>query len=218
MMKTQVMGKRPYQQTRRAEASQATRQRILGAARDQLVSGDDFTVEAVAARAGVSRVTVYAQFGGRDALREAVFDYLGTTGGLAEIPSAFAQADPLEGIGRVIDIFCSFYATHRIVLRRLHALAALATGDGEHVADRNARRRQILTVLLTRVAQLPTHGRLDVQMTAATLHALTSFEFYDQLAANSAAGLDPAHSVRALAAAVLRGWQTASAGDVPPEG
>ena len=217
MMKMQVMEKRPYRQTRRAQAVEATRQRILEAARDQLVSGDDFTVEAVAARAGVSRVTVYAQFGGRDALREAVFDYLGATGGLAEIASAFAQADPLEGIGRVIDIFCSFYATHRIVLRRLHALATLAAGGGQQLRDRDARRRQILTVLLTRAAQLPTHRRLDVQMTAATLHALTSFEFYDQLAANSAAGIDPAHSVRALAGAVLQGWQTTCTREVPPE-
>jgi len=216
MMKMQVMEKRPYRQTRRAEASKATRQRTVEAARDQLVSGDDFTVEAVAARAGVSRVTVYAQFGGRDALREAVFDHLGATGGLAEIASAFAQADPLEGIGRVIDIFCGFYATHRIVLRRLHALAAVAAGDTDGLVDRNARRRQILTVLLTRVAQLPTYRGLDVETAAATLHALASFEFYDQLAANSAADIEPAHCIRALAAAVLREWQTACAPESPP--
>lgn len=215
-MKMQVMETRPYRQTRRAQSVEETRRRILEAARDQLVSGDDFTVEAVAARSGVSRVTVYAQVGGRDALREAVFDHLGATGGLAEISSAFAQADPVEGIGRVIDIFCGFYATYRIVLRRLHALAALAAGDGEPLGDRNARRRQILTVLLTRVAHLPAYRQLDVEMTAATLHALTSFELYDQLAAVSAAGIDPAQRIRALAAAVLREGQTACAPEAPP--
>jgi AcrR family transcriptional regulator len=216
MMKVQVMEKRPYRQTRRAQAVETTRQRIVEAARDQLVSGADFTVEAVAARAGVSRVTVYDQFGNRGALREAVFDHLGATGGLNEISSAFALADPVDGIGRVIEIFCTFYATHRIVLRRLHALAALA-GDGEQLMDRNARRRQILTVLLTRVTQLPTYRRLDVETTAIILQALTSFEFYDQLDADSAADIDPARCLRALAAAVLRDGQTAGTREAPPE-
>jgi AcrR family transcriptional regulator len=204
MMKMQGMEKRPYRQTRRAEASQATRQRILEAARDQLTSGDDFTVEAVAARAGVSRVTVYSQFGGRDSLREAVFDHLGATGGLADIALAFTDVDPVEGIGQVVDIFCRFYATHRLVLRRLHALAALADGDVEGLTDRDARRRQILAALLTRVAQLPRYRELDVEQTAAILHALTSFAFYDQLAMRGAAGIEPAHCIRHLAGAVLR--------------
>lgn len=212
----QVMEKRPYRQTRRARATEETRQRIVEAARDQLVSGDDFTVEAVAARAGVSRVTVYAQFGGRDALREAVFDHLGATGGLSEIATAFAEADPVEGIGRVIDIFCGFYATHRIVLRRLHALSALADQDGERLGDRNARRQQILTVLLTRVVGLPAYRGLNVQLTAATLQALTSFEFYDQLAASSAGEINPAQCVRALATAVLHESGTAYAPESSP--
>ncbi len=215
MMKMQIMEKRPYRQTGRAEASQATRRRIVEAARDQLLSGGDFTVESVAARAGVSRVTVYAQLGGRDALREAVFDHLGATGGLTEISSAFTEADPLEGIGRIVDIFCGFYATHRIVLRRLHALAAFAARDGEGLMDRNARRREILAALLTRAAQLPTYRGLDLQPTVAILHALTSFEFYDQLAANSAADIDPAQCIRALAAAVLREWEIARPPGLP---
>jgi AcrR family transcriptional regulator len=207
----QVVEKRPYRQTRRAQAVEETRQRIVEAARDQLVRGDNFTVEAVAARAGVSRVTVYAQYGSRDALREAVFDHLGATGGLSEIATAFGEADPVAGIGRVIDIFCGFYETHRIVLRRLHAFSMLVDRDGEQLVDRNARRQQILTVLLTRVVGLPAYRGLDVQLTAATLHALTSFEFYDQLAAGSAAGINPAQCVRALATAVLHEWETACA-------
>jgi AcrR family transcriptional regulator len=211
MMKLQTMDKRPYRQSRRAEAAEATRRRILEAALEQLVSGDDFTVEAVATRAGVSRVTVYAQFGGRDVLREAVLDHIAATGGLGEIASAFTLADPLEGIGRVIDIFCRFYATHRTVLRRLHALAALSAGDGERPADRNARRQQILTVLLTRLVQLPAHRQLDIETTAATLQALTSFEFYDQLASASPAGVDPTHTIRALATAVLQEGQASRA-------
>jgi AcrR family transcriptional regulator len=198
------MGRRSYRQTRRADAAEATRQRILHAAREQLMSGSGFTIEAVAQRAQVSRVTVYAQFGSRDALREAVFDNLAETGGLAEIPSIFAEDDPMEGIGRLIDIFCGFYATHRPVLRRLHALAALAASEGEQPADRNGRRRQILTTLLSQATQLSDYGGLNVETTVDILQALTSFEFYDQLAAGDAAGIDPAQHIRELARALLK--------------
>jgi AcrR family transcriptional regulator len=199
----QAMGKRPYRQTRRAAATETTRQRILAAARDQLVSGEDFTIEAVAARAEVSRVTVYTQFGGRDALREAVFDHLAETGGLDAIPSVFAEPDPIEGIGRLIDIFCGFYATHRLVLRRLNALAALAVGDGQRPPDRNRRRRQILTVLLSRAVQLPEYCGLDVEPAVGVLQALTSFELYDRLA-DEVTETDLARYIRLLASAVLR--------------
>lgn len=202
-MNMQVMEKRPYHQTSRADAAEATRRHILDAARDQLTSGEDFTIGAVAARASVSRVTVYTQFGNRDALREAVFDHLAETGGLTDIPSIFAEADPLAGIGRLIDVFCDFYASHRTVLRRLNAFAALAAGDRERPPDRNLRRRQILTILLARAAELPQYRGLDVEATSAVLQALTSFEFYDQLAGEMA-GADLSGYIRRLAAALLR--------------
>lgn len=173
---------RPYRQTRRAESSEATRQRIIAAARDQLLSGEDFTVEAVAARARVSRMTVYAQIGGRDSLREAVFDHLAATGGLDDIPQVFGARHPAAALDRLVEIFCGFYATHRPVLRRLNALAALAAGTAGRLPDRNQRRRQILGALLARAAELPDYQGVDVEASAAMLQALTSFEFYDQLA------------------------------------
>ncbi|MBV9279731.1 MAG: TetR/AcrR family transcriptional regulator [Chloroflexi bacterium] len=197
------MEKRPYRQTRRAEATEATRQRILAAARDQLVSGEDFTIEAVADCAGVSRVTVYAQFGSRDALREAVYDHLAATGGLDATPSIFAEPDPIQGIDRLIDIFCGFYTTHRFVLRRLNALAALAAGDGDRPPDRNRRRRHILTVLLSHVAQLPAYRGLDVESAAGVLQALTSFEFYDRLADETTED-ETVRCIRQLALVALR--------------
>jgi AcrR family transcriptional regulator len=202
-MTTATRPYRPYRQTRRAATTAATRERVLEAAREQLLGDEPFTINAVSRRAGVARVTVYDQFGDRDRLREAVFDHLATTGGLTRIPSAFAATDPAEGIGRLAEVFCDFYATHRTVIRRLHALSALRAGDGELPGDRNRRRRHILVVLLRRLARLPQFQGLDVEGTAITLHALTSFEFYDQLA-SSDPRTPPAMRIRLLIAAVLR--------------
>jgi AcrR family transcriptional regulator len=193
---------RPYRQTRRAEAAAATRRGVVYAGRAQLLSGDRFTIEAVARRAGVSRVTVYNLFGDRDRLREAIYDDLATTGGLDRIPEAFAAASPADGIARLVEIFCGFYAAHRTILRRLNALAALAAGSGQRPLGRNRRRRHILSLLVGRAAARPEHEGLDVEAATGRLLALTSFEFYDQLAACDP-GTPPASVIRPLALALL---------------
>ena len=68
------MPSRPYELKRRAASMEERRGRIVAAAREELISGGRFTLEAVAERAKVSRVTLYAQFGDRlpAALRDAV--------------------------------------------------------------------------------------------------------------------------------------------------
>src|ERR1700689_329579 len=120
------MSSRPYELKRRAAAMGERRGRIVAAAREELVSGRRFTLEAVAERARGSRVTVYAQFGDRDALLEAVYDDLPASGGLQRIPDAFSTEDPLDGIGVLVTVFCHFYSMHRDVLRRLGALSVLS--------------------------------------------------------------------------------------------
>src|SRR5215472_4281934 len=135
------MAARPYQQTRRAENVGATRQRIVAAALDQLVGGERFSIDAVARRAGVTRATVYSQFGGGDELREAVYDHLAETGGLTALPAAFSAANAADGLRILIEIFCGFYATHRTALRRLNALSMLADDEHDRHHGRNERRR-----------------------------------------------------------------------------
>ena len=71
------MERRTYRLGRRQESTDRTRAAILGAARDVLigVSGSGvFNIGAVAVRAGVSRITVYNQFGSRAGLLRALAD------------------------------------------------------------------------------------------------------------------------------------------------
>jgi len=167
------------------------RARIVAAAIEELISGRRFTLEAVAKRAGVSRVTVYAQFGDRDALLEAVYDDLAASGGLQRIPDIFATEDLAKGLDVLVSVFCRFYSVHRGVLRRLGALSVLSDDDHATHESRNARRHQIIGVLLGRAG-------LDDKRLNDRLQALTSFAFVDELAGPERTPDDVAAEVRAL--------------------
>jgi AcrR family transcriptional regulator len=202
------MPSRPYELKRRAEARDERRSRIVAAAREELLDGGRFSLEAVAERAAVSRVTVYAQFGDRDTLLEAVYDDLAASGGLQRIPEAFAVDDPIAGLGAIVEVFCHFYSVHRDVIRRLQALAVLSDDERSIHANRNSRRRHILGVLL---------GRAGVEDDALvdTLQALTSFAFVDELAgADRAPDAVAGEVTRLLVAAVTAGRQPTWPGKV----
>ena len=78
------MTPRPYRSGLRAKAALVRQQRILDAAIGVLrgAGAGGFSLESVARAAGVTRLTVYNQFGSRRALLEAVFDARAETGGL----------------------------------------------------------------------------------------------------------------------------------------
>jgi AcrR family transcriptional regulator len=181
------------------------RGRVVVAAREELVSGRRFSLEAVAERAGVSRVTVYAQFGDRDALLEAVYDDLAASGGLQHLPEAFMTVDDAAALDSFVRIFCRFYAVHRGVIRRLHAISVVRTVDESTTRDRNPRRRLGLRVLLNRMG-------VDDDRVLQTLQALTSFAFVDELAGPGRTPDDVASEVSALVAHVVAQVRSESGG------
>jgi len=69
--------RRPYRSTLRAEQARATRRAIVGAARELFVEvgWSRTTIDAVAARAGVSRKTVFTSVGGKAALLKTALDW-----------------------------------------------------------------------------------------------------------------------------------------------
>lgn len=172
------------------------RARIIAAAREELVTAPRFTLEAVAERSGVSRVTVYAQFGDRDTLLEIVYDDLAASGGLDRIPEAFAASGQAAALDIVVDVFCHFYTVHRDVIRRLHALRAVGAGAISGQSDRNERRRQLLSALLSR-------SGVDDPQLVNTLQALTSFAFVNELAGDERTPDDVAGDVRKLVSSAI---------------
>jgi len=171
---------RRYTLGRRQAAVDETRGRILRAARRLLLAkrGADFSLDAVARRARVTRLTVYHQFGSRRGLLEALFDDMAAKGGLLDaLPNAFRQADPEEALARFVATFGHFWAEGRPIVRRLQALGVLDPELGKAIAGRNEWRRQGLRVIVGRLGRGASSDQaVDV------LFTLTSFHTFDTLA------------------------------------
>ncbi len=165
-------------------ANEPTRGRIVEAARDLLASPDgldEFTVEAVARKAKVARMTVYYQFGSRAGLLEAIFDDLAARGGMWELPGTFQQAHALTALSEFIAVFVRLWASQRLIIRRLQVLTAL---DPElQKVSRDEWRRQGIQVILDRTAeQVGQPGPDSMAGAVDVLQMLTSFQTFDQLA------------------------------------
>jgi len=197
------MAPRPYNLGQRQVAAEETRRRIVAAARDLLAdeSGPPgFTVETVARRAGVARMTVYYQFRSKRGVLEALFDDLANRGLMPHLRPAFGEPSPARALELVIAAFTSFWESDRIVLRRARALAALDPEVAESVKGRDEMRREHLRRILERLlpartAALP--AAIDV------LHMLTSFETFDALISGGRSREEATRIIRRLAAAQL---------------
>jgi len=196
------MSPRPYRLGQRQVSTDETRSRILDAARAQLETQSSFSIDAVARRADVARMTVYYQFGSKRGLLEGLFDMLAARGGLRGLPSTFQQADPRVALDGLIDVFARFWSSDRLVLRRLRAMAALDPELDEVLRERNEGRRQGLRVIVSR---LESHGgkRKATSDLVDTLFALTSFENFDVLAGAERTPEQVAPLVKRAAAAIV---------------
>jgi AcrR family transcriptional regulator len=202
------MSPRPYRLGQRQATTDQTRARILAAAHQLLAAPGGIagvTVEAVARHADVARMTIYYQFGSKAGLLEALFDQLATTGQLPQgAAAAFRQADPLEALAGYVAAFGRFWASERLVLRRLRSLAALDPELAQGVAARDARRRAGLELLAGRLADRYGHPPPEALGEAvAVLHMLTSFEAFDALAGPDRSPQDVVPLVQRLAVVAL---------------
>src|SRR5437879_12671643 len=136
-------------------AAAEKRERVIEAAARSLredASIASFSLDAVAKAAGVTRLTVYHQFGSRRGLLEAVFDEIARQGGLTEIADAMAMPDPCASLDRLVEIFCAFWNRDRAV-GRLHEAMATDPEFAQALVERNERRRKTVDVLVGRIAE-----------------------------------------------------------------
>ncbi|MCI4336431.1 MAG: TetR/AcrR family transcriptional regulator [Thermoplasmata archaeon] len=179
------MAPRAYAFGRRRAASDATRARIIEATRTLLGGKGDileFSMETVADKASVSRMTVYNQFRSRTGLLDALADSLAEKGGMHRMAGVFMEPDPEVALRKFVSTFVGLWASDRVLLRRLRAMGLLVPGVYRGVRDRDEWRRQAARNLLTKVGARRT-GRptVDREDSAALLASMTSFEVFDAL-------------------------------------
>lgn len=178
------MTRRRYESPNRDAAAEDTRRRIVAAAGELLAGPKGFaamSLEAVAKAAGVSRLTIYNQFGTRRGLLEAVFDDRAARGGLFAIPQAIASLEPRAAILRIVEIFCGFWASDPSGLSRVWAAGVGDPELAEGVRARSERRRVLFSTLVERMAQ---QGEVDPNATRDLvdfLYALTSLPFFSEM-------------------------------------
>jgi len=178
------MSPRPYRMERRQAARDETRDRILNAARQLLSasSSSELTMDAIARRADVSRLTIYYQFGSRAGLLEALYDHLAARGNMARMAEVFQEKDAARALNKMVGTFVGFWASDAPALRRLRAMAALDSEIGRGVHERDARRPRIASELLARSSAGDARGADGgLQQVANVVGMLTSFETYDAL-------------------------------------
>ena len=176
------MRRRTYVSSVRTAAAAESRDRVIGAAAKCLREDAglaSFSLETVAKAAGVTRLTVYNQFGSRRALLEAVFDEIARQGGLAGIADAMAMADPHAALERLVEIFCTFWSRDPAI-GRLHDAMATDPEFAQAVVERNERRRQAVTVLVERMASKTSSPRAR-QDAVDMIFALTSYPMFAML-------------------------------------
>jgi AcrR family transcriptional regulator len=180
------MTRRPYQPVQRQRAVDEGRERIVLAARALLEADDDepFSIDAVARRAGVARMTVYNQFGSKAGLLEALFDHLAVRGELVRMPELFAEKDAVKALDAFVALFGRFWTSNRRAHRRLRAAAVHDPELFAAIESRNERRRRGLTELTRRLATIATSPLPSAEL-VNVLFVLLSFETFDALAGES---------------------------------
>jgi len=201
------MSPRPYRLGQRQAATEQTRARILTATRELLIASDGFSgfsIEAVAHKADVARMTVYHQFGSKIGLLEALSDSLAAHGGMEQLANAFRQPDPLDALDEYITVFGRFWQSDRLVTRRLRALSALDPDFEQVIRARDERRRHGLRVICQRLVEKygkPAPEAVDEMVNI--LFTLLSFECCDTLAGPKRSIEEVTPVVQRLAQALL---------------
>jgi AcrR family transcriptional regulator len=175
---------RRYESPARDAAAGETRRRLVEAVGEILAGPKGLagmSLDAVAKAAGVTRLTIYNQFGTRRGLLEALFDERARLGGLASIPQAMAMPAPKAAVLRIAEIFSAFWASDASGLSRVWAATVGDPELAEGIKARNERRRDIFRVLVGRMVE---SGEVQAARAADLvdlLHALTSLPFYLEL-------------------------------------
>src|ERR1700733_6128611 len=173
--KKAVSCKRPYLLGKRLELSDHKKMTILMAARKQLASSGFFrlTMDGLAGESGVTRQTVHNLFGTKAGVLEALFDQLAMDGGMERMRNVMQQTNAESMLAAFVEVFTDFWAKDRLLIRRIHGIAAIDPEFGAAVAARNQRRQTAASRVVDQLARRKGEREMEDKMQRiATLYAL----------------------------------------------
>ncbi|HEY8176352.1 MAG TPA: TetR/AcrR family transcriptional regulator [Gemmatimonadaceae bacterium] len=212
------MTPRPYSSPERQRTVDAGRDRILAAALELMQQGDlaAFSLDAVATRAGITRMTVYNQFGSKAGLFEELFDLLVTRGAFSEMQAIFAEKDVGAAFDAFVAVFGRFYTENRPVMAKMRAAAGSDPDLDAAMRKRNERRKRGIETLVQRLGKQHQPSVPAAEL-VTTLDVLLSFNTFDMIAGPDRTPQDVVPLLRRLIRGVigLPKRRTASRAKVP---
>jgi len=178
------METRRYRQTRRAEASDTTRMRILDAARASLERGPvaALKVDELARSAGVARSTIYLLFGSRSGLFDALARYLRDEAGFEALIAASQLPDAMDNLRTSQRAAVTVYAALPDLARAIFTLGAIDPDAVAAVAAIEDGRRPGMHRLAGALsAQGYLREDVSAEEAAEILTVITSFQSFDEL-------------------------------------
>lgn len=178
-----TMTPRPYDAPERRRAADAGRDRILVAATEILNLDDlaSFSLEAVARKAGVTRMTVYNQFGSKAGLLGELFDGLIEREAFSRMPAVFHEPDVAVAFDAFVGILGRFYSDNRTLMIRMAAAAGQDKDLDEAMRTRNLRRRRGIEALVQRIGSAHKPAIADTEL-VNTLDVLLNFGTFNAIA------------------------------------
>jgi AcrR family transcriptional regulator len=200
------MATRPYEQRARAEEAERTRMRIIDAVFERLraAPAEPVAIDRIAQMAGVARSTVYAIFGSRAGLFDAVGQELAERSGYGRLLDAKAEPDARDHLRAGIRAASEMAAANRDIYRALHSMAALdERAVGGAMRRREEERANGMRRVVGRLAEQGVlRDGLSVEDAEHVLWMLTSFESFDSL--YTGRGLSTERAVELLTATAER--------------
>jgi AcrR family transcriptional regulator len=169
---------RPYSMRRRHVAVARTRSAIIDAVHALLNAprSSALTLEEVARAAGVTRVTVYNQFGSRRAVLLAAFADQGRLIGYDRVVAATALPDPGRALQTTLNEVCRAWNVIPRAIQRVLALAVLDPEIGAVVNRFEGARRAQMASLAVRL-DAPVGAAAAASILGALTHPQTYFQF-----------------------------------------
>src|SRR5205085_12518 len=117
-LRSMIRKRRIYTLHKRAQAAQDTRLSIVEATRTLLeeTGYPDISLDDIARRAGVSRQTIYIQFGSKSGVLQAVGEHIEHAALEGLIPTLLQISNPIEALRSGLERVVSFYEHNAQVL------------------------------------------------------------------------------------------------------